>query len=88
MNRNKYIILLICALNAMPFLSAQKPENVVENNHAPNEFLLQLIDNQAIKRLSDDFQKEKITFQKVDCLSEHMKIWHLKCNENLDEKTH
>lgn len=87
MNRNKKVVLLIFSLFTIPFLLAQKPENVVDNNHAPNEFLVQLIDNQAIKRLSDDFQKEKITFQKVDCLSEYMKIWHLKFNEKLDEKT-
>ena len=87
MNRNKKVVLLIFSLFTIPFLLAQKPETFVENDHAPHEFILQLIDNQAIKRLSDDFQKEKITFQKVDCLSEHMKIWHLKFNEKLDEKT-
>jgi serine protease len=87
MKKIKNILLSISALFATIFLQAQKPENLVENDHAPNEFLLQLVDNQAIKQLSNDFQKEKITFQKVDCLSEHMKIWHLKFDEKLDEKT-
>jgi serine protease len=86
MNRIKNTFLLILSLFATTFLCAQKVESLAKKNHAPNEFLLQLIDNQAIRQLSDDFQKEKITFQKVDCLSEHMKIWHLKFDEKLDEK--
>jgi serine protease len=86
MNKIKNVVLLIFSLFAIPFLLAQNPENLVESDHAPNEFLIQLIDNQAIKKVSDDFQKDKITFQKVDCLSEHIKIWHLKFDEKLDEK--
>jgi serine protease len=87
MNRIKKTFLLILSLFATTFLCAQKIESLAKKDHAPNEFLLQLIDNQSIRQLSDDFQKEKITFQKVDCLSEHMKIWHLKFDEKLDENT-
>jgi serine protease len=87
MNRNKNTFLLILSLLATQFLYAQKVETFVKKDHAPNEFLIQIVDNQSIRQLSDDFQKDKITFQKVDCLSEHMKIWHLKFDEKLDEKT-
>jgi serine protease len=84
MNRYKIVSCFLLLLFANVFLLAQK---AIKPNHAPNEFLLQLVDNQAIRQISDDFQKEKIIFQKVDCLSEHMKIWHLKFEEKLDEKT-
>jgi serine protease len=87
MNRIKNTFFLILSLFATSFLCAQKIESFAKKDHAPNEFLLQLIDNQAIRQLSDDFKKEKITFQKVDCLSDYMKIWHLKFDEKLDEKT-
>jgi serine protease len=86
MKEMKIKILVLSALFIAPFLLAQKPETLAKKDHVPNEFLLQLIDNEAITQLANDFQREKITFKKVDCLSEHMKIWHLRFEENLDEK--
>jgi serine protease len=80
-------ILLIALMFIQGLLWAQSTEIKVKKDHAPNEFLLQLIDNQAIRDLANDFKKDKILFKSVECVSEYMKIWHLSFDESEDEKT-